>query len=100
MTGYFSEKFLDGLIKVAKQVDDENQTNFKKLEDALKTAQTQYNKVVQQNKDLQSERNIYLNALKKISEQVESINVVTVDGINKTITAVEKIKLTLKEVLQ
>lgn len=99
MTSYFSEKFLDGLIKVAKQVDDENQANFKKLEDALKTAQTQYDKVVQQNKDLQSERNIYLNALKKISEQVESINVVTVDGINKTITAVEKIKLTLKEVL-
>lgn len=66
MTDYFSEKFFDGLMKVAKQVDDENQENFKKLENELKTAQTQYQKVVQQNKELQTERNVYRKTLEEV----------------------------------
>ena len=66
MTDYFSEKFLDGLIKVAKQVDNENQENFKKLENELKTAQTQYKKVVQRNKELQTERNAYRKTLEEV----------------------------------
>lgn len=57
MIDYFSEKFFDRLMKVAKQVDDENQENLKKLEDDLKTAQTQYEKVVEQNKCLQKQVN-------------------------------------------
>ena len=61
MIDYFSEKFFDRLIKVAKQVDDENQENFKKLEDELKTAQTQYEKVVEQNKCLQKQVNYLKN---------------------------------------
>lgn len=73
MTDYFSEKFFDGLMKVAKQVDDENQENFKKLEDELKTAQTQYKEVVQQNKGLQTERNVYRKTLENIREFTESI---------------------------
>ena len=73
MTDYFSEKFFDGLMKVAKQVDDENQENLKKIEDELKTAQTQYNQVVEQNRNIQTERNIYRKTLKNIREFTESI---------------------------
>lgn len=73
MTDYFSEKFFDGLMKVAKQVDDENQENLKKIEDELKTAQTQYNQVVEQNRNIQTERNIYRKTLENIREFTESI---------------------------
>lgn len=57
MIDYFSEKFFDGLMKVAKEVDNDNQAKFKKLEKELNIAQTQYSQVVEQNRSLQREMN-------------------------------------------
>lgn len=59
---------LDALQKLVEESENEHEEALKKLQNELDTAVQQYNQVVQQNKDLQSERNIYIKALQEIKE--------------------------------
>lgn len=57
---------LDALQKLVEESENEHEEEVKKLQNELDTAVQQYNQVVQQNKDLQSERNVYRNAITEI----------------------------------
>lgn len=57
---------LDALQKLVEESENEHEEALKKLQNELDTAVQQYNQVVQQNKDLQSERNVYRNAITEI----------------------------------
>jgi hypothetical protein len=57
---------LDALLKLAEENDKENEEEFNKLQKELETAVKQYDKVVQQNKDLQTECNVYRRTLEEV----------------------------------
>lgn len=57
---------LDALLKLAEENDKENEEEFNKLQKELETAVKQYDKVVQQNKDLQSECKVYRKTLEEV----------------------------------
>lgn len=57
---------LDALLKLVEENDKENEEEFNKLQDELKKTVTQYNLVVEQNKGLQGERNVYRKTLEEI----------------------------------
>lgn len=59
---------LEALQKLIEDNEKQHQEEYDKLQKELDTAVQQYNQVVQQNKDLQSERNIYIKALQEIKE--------------------------------
>ena len=57
---------LDALLKLAEENDKENEEEFNKLQKELESAVKQYDKVVQQNKDLQTECNVYRRTLEEV----------------------------------
>jgi len=57
---------LEALQSLVEENEKKHQEEIEKLQKDLNTATQQYNQVVQQNKDLQTERNIYRNALVEI----------------------------------
>lgn len=57
---------LDALLKLAEENDKENEEEFNKLQKELESAAKQYDKVVQQNKDLQTECNVYRRTLEEV----------------------------------
>ena len=57
---------LDALKKLVDENEAEHEKLIKELEDKLNTTVKQYNLVVQQNKDLQTERNVYRKTLEEV----------------------------------
>lgn len=59
---------LSALLKFTKEIDEENEKEFRSLESELESTRNQYNKVVEQNRSLQSELKIATNKLNAIQK--------------------------------
>lgn len=97
------ENFLKGLSKAIKELDNQNEQMFTQLEKELTILQRQYRQVVEQNKNLQSERKELLFALNCINDQIKTIKeplLLSIDGINQARVALITIKDILKEALK
>lgn len=69
MNKKIAECDLSALLKFTKEIDKQNENAFKSIESELESTRKQYNKVVEQNKNLQQElkfANLKLNLIKDL----------------------------------